>query len=219
MTGSEVATQAGQVPALASTPSLEIEASDVALPRLYVGQYMSKHVQERRVPAGCWFTALGEDDPDPQVLWELDAPDKPVVHILAMRKGKSYSDGGELQLYAFDDPNAPEDAWVTYNYVVAIPEHDPDQPFKWLLTRTGQPTARQINLILVKNAARGPAHTVAFEIDTAKRENAKGEFFVPRAHQVEAKDENVAVAEGFLPLLAGAQSDIDSTSTGEEPAI
>ena len=52
MTSTEVAQQEAQVPALASTPSLEIEASDVALPRLYLGQFMSKHVQERRVPAG-----------------------------------------------------------------------------------------------------------------------------------------------------------------------
>lgn len=220
MTGSEVATtDKAQVPALASTPSLEIEANDVALPRLYLGQFMSKHVQQQRVPAGSIFTALGEDDPDPQVLWEVDGKDKPIVHVLAMRKGKSLSVDGELSLYAYDDPNAPPEAWTTYNYVVALPEFDQDQPFKWLLTRTGTAAAKQINLILVKNASRGPAHEVAFEVDTQWRENAKGEFYVPRVHQVEAKEENVAIATGFLGLLAGVQDDIDSTGSGDEPAI
>lgn len=219
MSNEVATTDKPQVPALADTPSLEIEANDVALPRLYLGQYMSKHVQERRVDAGSIFTALGEDDPDPQQLWKPGEDNRPVFHPLAMRKGKSLSVDGELQLFAFDDPNAPPEAWVTYNYVIALPEHDADQPFKWLLTRTGTAAAKQINLVLVKNAKRGPAHQVAFEVDTAQRENAKGEFFVPRVHQVEAKDENVAIAEGFLGLLAGVQDDIDTTGTGDEPAI
>jgi len=220
MTSTEVAQQEeAQVPALASTPSLEIEANDIALPRLYLGQFMRKHVQERRVPAGCIFTALGEEDPDPQVLWEVDGKKKPVVHVLAMRKGKSLSVDGELSLYAYDDPNAPAEAWTTYNYVIALPETDSETPFKWLLTRTGTAAARQINLILVKSASRGPAHEVAFEVDTAKRENAKGEFFVPRVQQVEAKKANIDKAQSFIPLLAGVSDDIDATSTGDEPAI
>lgn len=213
----ELEKQSSQVPALASTPALEIGSEDVALPRLYIGQYMSDHVQEERVKAGAIFTALGKDDPDPQVLWEPDQKGGVVFHVIALRKGKSISENGELVLFAYDDPEAPPDAWVTYNYVIALPEADQDVPYKWLLTRTGRPAAQQINMVIKKNEARGPAHELAFEVISSPRENAKGKFFVPRIRPVEAKDENIKVAEQFLTLVS---SDVASVkSDGDEPAI
>lgn len=206
-----------QVPALAPTPATEITADDVALPALKLGQFMSEHVQEERVKAGSIFTALGSDDPDPQTIWTPDADEGVLVHILDLKKGKSISEGGELVLFDFNDPDAPPDAWVTYNYVVALPEVDPDVPCKWLLTRTGRPCAQQINLVLTKNAARGPAYELAFEVTAAPRENDKGKFFVPRARHVEAKAENVEVAKTLAEMISGRSDEV--RSTGEEPAI
>lgn len=213
----EVSTTSTSVPALANTPALEISAEDVALPRIYLGQHMSEHVQESRVPYGSIFTALGSDDPDPEVLYENGDDAGVIVHVLAMRKGKSYSDGGDLELFAFNDPAAPPEAWTTYNYVVTLPEQDPEVPYKWLLTKTGTPAARQINLILSKYAARGPAYSFAFEAKTAKRENDKGKFVVPQVAQVEAKPENVAIAESLLVMVSGDSAEV--AATGEEPAI
>jgi hypothetical protein len=209
--------QGSQVPALANTPAMEIGSEDVALPRLYIGQYMSDHVQEERVKAGAIFTALGKDDPDPQVLWEPGTEEGVRFHVLALRKGKSISADGQLLLYAFDDPDAPADAWVTYNYVIALPRVDQDVPYKWLLTRTGRPAAQQINLVIKKNEARGPAHENAFEVVTSPRENAKGKFFVPRIRPVEAEKEDVELATQFATMLAPDAADIKSD--GNEPAI
>lgn len=210
--------QSGGVPDLVRTPALEIEAEDIALPRLYLGQYMSAHVQEDRVEPGSIFTALGSDDLEPNVLWEPGQEGGVVFHVLAMRKGKSITVDGELELYDYNDPEAPPEAWVTYNYVIALPEVDEDVPYKWLLTRTGRPAAQQVNMVLKKTAALGPAHTQAFEAFTAPRENPKGKFFVPRVRSTEALDKNVQTAASLTAIIAGQPDEpVDRPST--EPAI
>lgn len=217
-TGTEVAERPAAVPALAHTPASEITADDVALPRLYIGQYMSEHVQEGRVEAGCLFTALGQDDADPQTVWS-EGDDGLVVHLLDLRKGKSISEGGELVLFDYNDPDAPPDAWVTYNYAIALPEVDDQFPFKWLLTRTAKPAAQQMNTVLTKNAAKGPAYELAFEVTTVKRENDKGKYFVPRVRHVDAKEENVAIAAKQARLVAGGDAEAQADRPADEPAI
>jgi hypothetical protein len=220
MTSQALATnESAAVPDLVRTPALTITAEDVALPRLYIGQFMSKAVMERLVEAGSIYAATGQEDPDPQVLFDPNAKDAKGVlfYVLALRKGKSISDGGELVLFDYDDPNAPPDAWVTYNYLVACPEADTDVPYKLLLTRTGRPAALQINTVLKKNAGAGPSWINAFRLTTAPRENAKGKFWVARVTQVEANKQDIETAEQLAVMLsAGA---IEHGSTGEEPAI
>lgn len=207
------------VPALVQTPSVELTAEDVALPTIKLGQFMSDHVQEDRVPAGSIFSATGADDPDPIVLWEQEQDDLVKFYVLALRKGKSISEGGELVLFSYDDPNAPPEAWVTYNYFVALPEVDQEMPYKLLLTRTGKPAAQQINTVVAKNLAAGrAAHTLAFTLDCVQRENKKGKFFVPRVKQVEADEEEVKVAESLLPMVA-SEAEAAPSDTAAEPAI
>lgn len=217
MPGDEVVEASASVPALVQTPSVELTAEDIALPTIKLGQYMSDHVQEGRVPAGSIFSATGADDPDPIVLWEQGSDDLLTFHVLAMRKGKSISDGGELVLFAFDDPDAPADAWVTYNYVVALPKIETEMPYKLLLTRTGKPAAQQINTVIAKNLGV-PAYTLAFTIDCVQRENKKGKYFVPRAKHVEANEDDTKAAEALALMVPG---DAAQTTTGgaEEPAI
>jgi hypothetical protein len=216
-TGTDVATTGGAVPALAPTPAVEVTAEDVALPRLYLGQFSSEHVQEGRVPAGAVFTATGQEDPDPVVLWEQGGDDKPVVHILGMRKGKSITEGGELVLFAYDDPEAPADAWVTYNYVVAIPQENDAFPYKWLLSRTGKPTAQQINAKLVAAQNDGvEVHKVAFEVWCDERKNDKGKFFVPKIRPVEADEASTEVAARLAQLI---QPDAPQAQGEAAPAI
>lgn len=220
MSGKAVATAKSAVPALVTTPALEIGAEDIALPRLYIGQYMSDAVKDRNIDVGAGdiFVASGKDDPDPQVLW-VSGSDKPgpVVHVLSLRRGKSISEGGELVLFDYNDPDAPPEAWVTYNYMVAIPSFDEEIPVKWLLTRTGKPAAQQMNTVIKKNEGRGPAWLNAFEVTTDMRENKKGEYFVPRVRKVEADDASVKVAESLAAVVASQP--IESYSNGDEPAI
>lgn len=215
--GTQVAKQEqAAVPDLVRTPALEITAEDVALPRLYIGQFMSNHVQEKAVSEGDIYVANGADDPDPKVLYD-GAGDGALVHVLSLRKRKSASVDGELELFDFDDPNAPEDAWVTYNYVIALPEYDTEVPAKWLLTRTGRPTAQRINTVLKKNEGRLPSYANAFRVTTAERKNEKGKFFVPQLRAVEANEEHVKVAESLAIMVSGNTA--EATSRGEEPAI
>lgn len=206
------------VPALVSTPSVELTAEDVALPSIKLGQFMSDHVQEDRVPAGSIFSCQGQDDPDPVVLWEQGSDDLLRFHVLALRKGKSISDGGELVLFNYDDPNAPADAWVTYNYIVVLPEIDQEMPYKFLLTRTGKPAAQNINTVIAKNLASGPAHALAFTLDCVQRENKKGKYYVPRVKHVEAVPEHVELAESLAPMVASAAETTQETPAAE-PAI
>lgn len=219
MTGSEVARrEESAVPALAQTPATELTAEDVSLSAIKLGQHMSNHVQDGAVPAGCIFATTGPDDPDPVVLWEQGDKEPLVFHVLGLRKGKSVSIDGELELYAFDDPNAPADAWTTYNYVVALPGHDEDMPYKLLLTKTGKPAAQSINTVVAKNPST-PAYKLAFSIDCVQRENAKGKFFVPRVRHVEATDEGTALAEKLLELVPQEPAPAPAEARADEPAI
>jgi len=221
MTGSEVATtQGAAVPALAPTPATELTGEDIALPSLKLGQFMSDHVQEKRVPAGCIFTATGQDDPDPIVLWEQGQEDKPRFYVLALKKGKSVSSDGELVLFDYNDPDAPAEAWVTYNYTIAIPGADDTMPFKFLLTRTGKPAAQAINVVLAKNATT-PPYRLAFELDCHEKKNNKGKFFVPRARKVDATEAEIEVAERLSALVNAdpAASQAAPADRAEEPAI
>ena len=212
-------TSPAQVPALYSPPPLDITSDDIALPRIYIGQFMSQHVKDKAVNVGDVYAAAGPDDGDPQVLWASgsDAAKAPVFHVLSMQRGLSATINGELQRFKVGDPSAPEDAWITYNYVVALPEVDPSVPYKFLLTKTGRPAAKQVNLVLSKNAGTGPAWNHAFALTSAKRENQKGEFYVARVQNVEAKPENIAIANE-LALMVSGQAD-EYHATGEEPAI
>lgn len=222
MASKEVSEVKSSVPAMVHRPALEIDGGDVALPRLYIGQFTSDAVKQGLVKAGSIYAAQGQDDPDPVVL-SVGNPKTGVardagvtVHILGMRKGKSYSDGGELELFDFNDPNAPAEAWVTYNYTVCLPDFDKDVPYKWLLTKSGARTAKAINMVLMKNAHR-PAHELAFNFWTDHRENAKGEWFVAQAAHVDAVPENVSVADSMSQMVSGHSAEYASTTS--EPDI
>ena len=216
--GTEVEKVAGGVPDLVRTPALEITAEDVQLPRLYVGQFMSQAVQDGAVKAGDVYVADGADDPSPEVLFNSGSNEPgALVHILNLRKGKSAQVDGDLMLFDFDDPSAPEDAWVTYNYVVALPEYDTEVPAKWLLTRTGRPTAQRINTVIKRNEATAPAFAHAFRVKTVERKNEKGRFYVPAITVAEARSEDVEVAGKLAVSISGRAP--EALPQGEQPAI
>lgn len=212
-----------QVPALTPTPALAITADDIALPRLYIGQFMSQAVQEKLVDMGDIYSGTNAEDPDPEVLWKLSDKDTGklgvLFHVLALRKGKSYNDGSGLQLFDFDDPSAPADAWVTYNYTLACPELDIDVPYKWTLTRTGRPAAQKVNTVLAKQIAAGPSYIHAFRATTAERSNTKGKYAIAQVAQVEATQDNIAVAEKLFLIVGSNAGSSSYEPTGSQPEI
>ncbi len=204
-------------PALPYTPALDINSSDMQLPRVKIGQFMSSAVQEQLVKPGSIYSSTGEDDPAPEVLWDPKSKGAPGVlfHVLGLTKGRSCMVDGRFERYAIDAPDAPADSWVTYDYVVCLPEFDPEVPYKMLFTRTQTACAKSINTVLKKNESRGPSYATAFRLTTAERENAKGKFFVPRATVVEATQ-----LESVTPMaLAMAGATPQESKVADEPAI
>lgn len=219
MTGKAIESTASAVPDLVRTPSLDITAEDVALPRLYIGQFMTKACQDRLVNHGDIFLATGKDDGDPRVLWGFGSGDPgPVFYVIGLEKGKSVqdSDSGELLLFDYDDPTAPPEAWITYKYTIAIPAAEWDVPIRYLLTKTGRPAAQQINTVLKKDA-QSPSWVHAFELTTDDRENKKGKYWVPKIKEVEGNPDHVDRAGNLFLQIAGVS--MEARASGAEPAI
>lgn len=211
---SAVEKRPSQVPALVNTPALEFTAEDVTLPRIKMAQFMSSAVQDQLVTPGDLFASVGADDPQPTVL------DQPVLfHVIALRKGKSYSEspGAELQRFDYGDPDAPAGAWVTWDYTVALPEVDPDTPYRMLFTKTGTGAARTVNTTIDRSGQ--PHYELAFELTTVQRENAKGKFYVPRPVAVDAKPENVEAVIKLAEHLSSNETDSAGTSATNQPDI
>lgn len=218
-----VAKQESSVPALVYHAPLEIEQEDIALPKLKIAQFSTWQVKKQLVVPGSLFTCTAKEDPDPVLLSEAKqikgdwhAPDPIRIHVLGMTKGKSLSVDGELVLFGFDDPDAPADAWVTYNYVVTLPEFDDEPVAKFLLTKSGKPSAQSMNKVLSKAGSR-PFYEIAFEVTTDERHNDKGDYFVPRVKHVDADPDHIKITEDLAQRVSA--SSFEAQATGDEPAI
>jgi hypothetical protein len=216
--------QSGGVPALYTPPPLEIDANDMVLPRIYFAHPSSDQVEAHSITTGAIFSAAGEDDPDPQILWDPKKhKDKPGVlfHVLGMWKGRSATVDGKLERYAFSDPNAPADSWVTYNYTLALPEGDTDVPYKMLLTKSKAGAAKSINTVLAKRASAGPAYLTAFRMTSIPKKNDKGSYSIPQIRVVESTPTGVEIAERLAMMAAASVPNEPAPVAGrsDEPAI
>lgn len=202
-----------EVPDLIRTPALDIGSEDVALPRIHISQFSSKAQQAGLVDPGVLYASVGQDDPDPVIL------ESPLLfHILTLKRAKSYSEkGGDLERYEYNDPDAPPGAWVTYDYTMVLPAHDVDVPYKFLWTKSARPAAQQVNTSLVRHAAVGPPWELAFEVHTAERQNDMGKYWIPQVRLVEAKPENVKIAEALGIMMSSNVT--EASSTGTQPDI
>lgn len=215
---SELATTGSRLPDLyrPQSVSADLDGTDIVKPKLKIGQYMSPQVQEGLVKAGSIFTHLTEDDAEtiieagPEGVQAMGLE----FYVLGVRKGKSISEDGELRTFAFNDPNAPEDAWITYTYTLAIPTVDSELPYQLLLTRTSIPAARQLNLLLKKYEAQGGGGLPAFVLKTKLRQNTekKYKWFVAQvstapapsnAKEREARETNQRIAASLTEMVAG----------------
>lgn len=222
----EIEVRKPALPALADTPAVApIDANDISLPKLYKGEYQSSLVQEELVPAGSIFLATGADDPDPQVIVKnatTAAEEGVLVHVLSITKRRSMQDeNGELQSWAFNDPDAHPDARTTYGYVLALPEVDPDLPVKTTLAKTSTGCAKRINFHLLKHG--GPPHELAFRLKLKAAKSEKGgqkyRWFVWQEKLVEADPKNVEIADTLARLVATVSTADIERSDNVQPAI
>jgi hypothetical protein len=184
--------------------TFNVDAGDIALPKVYICQALTKSVTDELAKSGDVIVAAGPDDPDAEVVYSpKDKDDAGVLfHVLRLDRGKSYSEkNGPLQTWAFDDPAAHADAWVTYTYTVALPEIDPDMPHKFLLTKSNRGTAKRINLMLAKAVQHGNLYDVAFRLTTAPKQNEKGKWFVAVVKTDTATPDNITVAEALSDMV------------------
>ena len=214
--------EAPPVPALAPTPATTITAEDIVIPRLYVGNPLSKAVKKKLASYGDIYIAQGAEDPDAQVLYEFGSDGPGVlIHVLHVLKRKSWAPkGGELEMWDFEDPNAHPDSWTTYNYTLFLPEVDPDMPAKLLLTKSGRSTAQRINTVLARNAPQ-PLHASAFRLTSAERTKDDNEWAVFQASSTPADPKHVAQAAELAALVAPslARESTNRPANTDEPGI
>lgn len=201
---------------------LDIDAGDVSLSRIKVAQSTTRQAQAGIVTPGQIFASTSEDDAN--VLFDPKAKNAEgvLIHVLGMTKGKSASIDGSLERYAFNDPAAPPDSWVTYDYIVCAPELEDPFPLKWLMTRSGAPAAKAINTVLRKRQADGPPQANAFRITTAQRKNDKGTYFVPVVSVVEADPKHVEASSQLAAMIASSPTtpvSVPSLPPADAPAI
>lgn len=214
------------VPALQRDASRQLTASDIAWPRLYLGQAISNAVQDGNVKVGELFIAADGDDPDPQVVAPAgEDHDGLRFYVLDLRKGISRTtEDGDLDTWVFGDPDAPEPswqtgAWITYSYTLAIPAIDEQVPIRFLLSRSGQPAAKKINGVIIRTQETQPSWQSAFSLKTAERANKAGKrYWVARVQPVDPTDAGLAVAEKLANLVQ-ANSPAFADATVAEPAI
>ncbi len=234
MSTTELTAAEGGVPALASTPAAlgGIGGADIALPKLYKGEFQSALVQDPNVPsitAGCIFVASGPDDPDPAVIIKdaTKAGEQGVlVHVLAIKKGLSLQDAdGELQTWAWGDPAAPAEAKATFTYFLALPEVDEDVPVKVTMAKTSLGCAKRINFHLLKHGDN--PHELAFRLKLKLRESqnpggGKYRWFVWVEELVEAMQGDVEIAGRLAAMAASAATPTNveqSAGASNQPGI
>lgn len=172
-----------EVPQLAYTPNFSVDAEDIRLPKLYVGQPLSKPVQDGLAKAGDLYVASGADATDVQVVAEKGDEEGVLVYFLNSTKRLAYGTGDDFRIYDYNDPNAPVDAYPTWTFDLALPEVDGSQPYKLSLSRSGSGAAKYMLTAVAKN----PRSFSAFRLTTLLRENAKGRWFVVQPRIVEAE--------------------------------
>lgn len=216
-TSTEVAKQeTPQVPDLYRPPALDIGAGDIALPRLYRGESSSPHVKEGNAPVGSIFLASGKDDPAPEVLWKKGEEVGVLFSVLSLSKYRSIFEDGQSERWDVNDPEAPEDSWIVYDYTLALPGST-DLPVRWALTRSNTPTAKQVNVVLAKQMAERPPYSIGFRLTTRSKSNNKGSWFVFQAVPAEMTDEQIQQAASLAEMVANQPEPQPAAS--DAPAI
>lgn len=202
-----------EVPALAYTPSFSADVEDIRLPKLYVGQNISKPVENGLAKAGDIYAATGPDDLDVNVVYTKGG-DGVLVYVLNYTKRLAAGTGADFRIYSPGDPEAPADAYPTWTFDLAIPEVDESLPHKMSMSRSQAPTAKNIITVLSRN----PNAFSAFRLKTLQKENAKGRWYIPTATAVEVDTKQLEVVSSLGALFA-QPSQPQITAATDAPAI
>lgn len=176
----------------------QIEAEDLAVPRMYVGQPGSAQVQENRVPAGSIFLAIDAEDPNPEGLYKQGG-EGVRVHFLTFSKVWVYTDADGSFRVTEDRPDDDLEPTRGYQMLFCLPEWDPEMPVSMLFKVTGLQAARRI-LTEIARANAAP-WALAFALSTMPRKNDKGRWHQPVVTPTPAKDEHVAAAAKLAALI------------------
>jgi hypothetical protein len=201
-TSAEIATRGRSIAERAALEvSSQIEASDIAIPRMAVAHSSTRACQDGLVSFGAIFVSTDADDPEPTVLYRPGDEAGVTVYPITMRKGWAFTaEDGNYRTAAFDAVDVPEEAQITYTYVVCVPAFDLELPVSLMLKSTGIPVAQKLNLA-IKRTAPSPPWSVAFELSTVARANDRGRWFAPVATSAEPNAVHVAAAERIAVLL------------------
>ncbi len=193
-----------------------IDASDLAVPRMMIAQPTSSAVQDGLVPAGAIFIASDSNDPEPTIVHEPGKPGGVLIHPITLRKQWAYTDeAGDFRLADYLAEDVPEDAQLAYQFVLLVPEYDPELPVSLMLKSTATQTAKKICLA-IKRAEPSPPWSIAIRLTTTGRQHDRGRWFVPQAASTEATPEHVAQGTRLATMLGIAAA--DSKIASDTPA-
>lgn len=161
-----------------------LDANDILVPRMKIGQKTSRDVLEY----GAVYVLASRDDMEPQQLaappapGELGDPIRFYVHG-DPRKGWSWTpavEGGEWRGPNYPDlrdvkEREPRYVRRTYDYLVTLPDY-PMLPVMFIMHgQWGGQAAKQINTSLLLNRQKGiESNTVAFKLQAKKTSSPKG---------------------------------------------
>lgn len=205
-----------------------LTAEDVALPRLKPGDPSNKRVKTGDLPMLSIFTELDTDDPDPEVVanpeGKTEAEQRKAQYSEYVRffvltdpyVTYSWKDGDDFYVRPEGHPDV--EAQIVqygargsddriprrgYNYVLALPDVDTELPYKFLLKGASARAAKQLNLKLMKAAARGPANEVLFEARLKKVEKDDYVYAIWEIRQADVPDSEVETLKASVAELVG----------------
>lgn len=218
--------------------SAELDADDILIPRLKVGQKTSKVVDDRGELYGALYVLRSRDDLDPTVLAEAPAKGeigKEVrfyVHGLPRkawswtRPDKSLGRGQEYPPLSDVEGGDPRKVRRTYDYLVTLPDF-PLLPVRFLMHGAwgGQP-AKQMNTDLVLARQMGQESSeIAFRLQVRKTSNSQGGQEQPYSQVLvgqakltkaeKAKDQELVARHAAL-VGSGNVSELDDSDTASQ---
>lgn len=163
-------------PVLAPMAGFEaVDMSDVQLPRIYLQAPLSNAVRDGVAKPGNVTLSAGSDDPAPTFLIDDDS-DSFIGYIIGREKFAATTSGGGLTFHPDKkrDPN-DSDSWEGWFFDIALPDHDPMVPARWMLWKTsGAPVARAINTLLERKFASGDPSPLCIKVTVGEKTSPRG---------------------------------------------
>lgn len=216
------------IPSLVN-PSLDADAGDIQLNKLYRGEYQSELVKDKVVPAGSIFLAASNEDPDPTVVLEdatAEDAEGVLVIVLKQEKSKSGKVNGEFRSFPFDGDDLPRQdngkaLDAVYTFIAALPETDEDMPVKIHMSRTSSGCAQRIITRLLRHSGDKP---LGFRLKLKERkaevDGTKTRWFVwieEIVTDVEAK--SIKAAGKLAELMPASAAPKQLAAPADQPGI